>query len=49
MGALRDGTVQLPDGTSREIADLEGSLDVLGIATSLDHPESRLTDDSIRR
>jgi len=49
LGALRDGTVQLPSGDARSVADLGASLDVLGIATTLDHPEAELTDESIRR
>lgn len=49
MRALRDGVVRLPNGNERAIADLGGSLDRLGIATTLDLPERALSDESLRR
>ena len=49
LRGLRDGTIYLPNGTEREVADLGGSLDRLGIVTSLDVPEGTITDDTRRR
>lgn len=49
LRALRDGVLRLPNGHERVIADLDASLDVLGIGTSLDVPEGVITDESIRR
>ena len=37
MRALRDGTITIPGRADRELADLAGSCDVLGIATSDAH------------
>jgi len=47
--ALRDGVVRLPNGNERIIADLGGSLDRLGVTTTLDLPEQTLDDDALRR
>ena len=47
--ALRDGVVRLPNGNERIIADLGGSLDRLGVTTTLDLPEQTLDDEALRR
>ena len=49
LRALRDGVLRLPNGSERQIADLDGSLDHLGIVTTLDHPELTISDESLRR
>lgn len=49
MRALRDGNLHLPGGHVRAVPDLAGSLDMLGVTTSLDLPEAELSDDALRR
>lgn len=49
LTGLRDGTLRLPSGDERQIPDLAGALDVLGVSTVLDHPEADLSDDSVRQ
>jgi beta-glucosidase len=48
LRALRDGVVRLPNGIEKTVPDLGGALDVLGLSTTLDHPEARVSDDSLQ-